>query len=106
MRAKGDSLKGTLIPADIGVAVTRDYGATASEKSNELLLHMGIAVFGVAVSDDFDPRADVFSIYVEGLSDYSFNAPPATVGSKPVVTHKTSRIDFRRRAAEYNSRSK
>ncbi|MCF7688897.1 MAG: efflux RND transporter permease subunit, partial [Cephaloticoccus sp.] len=31
------------------VSVTRNYGATASEKSNELLLHMGIAVFGVAV---------------------------------------------------------
>jgi multidrug efflux pump subunit AcrB len=47
--AKVDALKGTLIPADIGVAITRDYGATASEKSNELLLHMGLAVFGVAV---------------------------------------------------------
>jgi multidrug efflux pump subunit AcrB len=47
--AKVDALKGTLIPADIGVSVTRDYGATASDKSNELLLHMGIAVFGVAV---------------------------------------------------------
>lgn len=44
-----DLLKGTLIPADIGVAITRDYGATASEKSNELLLHMGIAIFGVAI---------------------------------------------------------
>ncbi|MDQ8179683.1 efflux RND transporter permease subunit [Pelagicoccus sp. SDUM812005] len=46
---KVDTLKGNLIPADIEVSVTRDYGATASEKSNELLLHMGIAVFGVAV---------------------------------------------------------
>ncbi len=46
---KVDALKGTMIPADISVSVTRDYGATASEKSNELLLHMGIAVFGVAV---------------------------------------------------------
>ncbi|AGF77640.1 cation/multidrug efflux pump [Desulfocapsa sulfexigens DSM 10523] len=46
---KVDSLKGTLIPADISVAVTRNYGETAAEKSNELLLHMGIAVFGVAV---------------------------------------------------------
>ena len=44
-----DALKGTLIPAEIGVTVTRDYGATASDKSNELLLHMGLAVFGVAV---------------------------------------------------------
>jgi len=47
--AKVDGLKGTLIPADITVAVTRNYGDTAAEKSNELLLHMGIAVFGVAV---------------------------------------------------------
>src|SRR6476620_3334192 len=47
--AKVDSAKGTLIPADIGVAVTRDYGATASEKSTELLFHMGLAVFGVAI---------------------------------------------------------
>ncbi|MGB3212224.1 MAG: efflux RND transporter permease subunit [Desulforhopalus sp.] len=46
---KVESLKGNLIPADIEISVTRDYGATASEKSNELLLHMGIAVFGVAL---------------------------------------------------------
>jgi len=46
---KVESLKGTLIPADLKVTVTRNYGATAAEKSNELLLHMGIAVFGVAV---------------------------------------------------------
>lgn len=47
--AKVDSLKGLLIPADLEISVTRDYGATASDKSNELLLHMGIAVFGVAL---------------------------------------------------------
>ncbi len=46
---KVEGLKGTLIPADLQVTVTRDYGATAAEKSNELLLHMGIAVFGVAL---------------------------------------------------------
>ncbi|HEB68005.1 MAG TPA: efflux RND transporter permease subunit [Desulfobulbus sp.] len=46
---KVDSLKGDLIPADIEVSVTRNYGETAAEKSNELLLHMGIAVIGVAV---------------------------------------------------------
>ncbi len=46
---KVESLKGTLIPADVSVTVTRNYGETAAEKSNELLLHMGIAVFGVAV---------------------------------------------------------
>jgi multidrug efflux pump subunit AcrB len=47
--AKVDTLKGSLIPADIDITVTRDYGETAAEKSNELLLHMGIAVFGVAL---------------------------------------------------------
>ncbi len=46
---KVEALKGTLIPDDISVAVTRNYGETAAEKSNELLLHMGIAVFGVAI---------------------------------------------------------
>jgi len=46
---KVDLLKGTLLPADVTVTVTRDYGHTAAEKSNELLLHMGIAVFGVAL---------------------------------------------------------
>ena len=49
VEAKIASLTGTVIPADVQVSVTRNYGATASEKSNELLLHMGIAVFGVAV---------------------------------------------------------
>ena len=47
--AKVDTLRGTLLPADVELTVTRDYGHTAAEKSNELLLHMGIAVFGVAV---------------------------------------------------------
>lgn len=46
---KVDTLRGSLLPADVEVSVTRDYGHTAAEKSNELLLHMGIAVFGVAV---------------------------------------------------------
>ena len=46
---KVDLLKGSVIPADVTVSVTRNYGETAAEKSNELLLHMGIAVFSVAI---------------------------------------------------------
>ncbi len=46
---KVETLKGTLIPFDVTMTVTRNYGETAAEKSNELLLHMGIAVFGVAL---------------------------------------------------------
>jgi multidrug efflux pump subunit AcrB len=46
---KVETLKGSLIPADVEVNVTRHYGETAAEKSDELLLHMGIAVFSVAL---------------------------------------------------------
>lgn len=46
---KVELLKGSVIPADVGVSITRNYGETAAEKSNELLLHMGIAVFSVAI---------------------------------------------------------
>jgi len=49
VEAKIDDLRGPMIPADVRVSVTRNYGETAAEKSNELLLHMGIAVFGVAL---------------------------------------------------------
>jgi multidrug efflux pump subunit AcrB len=46
---KVESLKGRIIPGDVEVAITRHYGETAAEKSNELLLHMGIAVVGVSL---------------------------------------------------------
>jgi multidrug efflux pump subunit AcrB len=46
---KVEKQKGFLIPNEVHVAVTRNYGETASEKSNELLLHMMIAVFSVCV---------------------------------------------------------
>ena len=49
VEAKIDDLRGSVIPIDVKVSVTRNYGETAAEKSNELLLHMGIAVFGVAL---------------------------------------------------------
>src|SRR5678815_1546767 len=45
---KVDTLKGRLIPNDIQITVTRNYGETATEKSNELLRHVGIAVIGVS----------------------------------------------------------
>ena len=46
---KVDEVRGRILPADVEVTVTRDYGATASEKSNELLFHMGIAVVSVSL---------------------------------------------------------
>jgi multidrug efflux pump subunit AcrB len=46
---KIETLKGTLIPSDVTVSITRHYGETAAEKSNELLFHMGIAIIGVSL---------------------------------------------------------
>jgi multidrug efflux pump subunit AcrB len=45
---KVDTLKGYLIPADVQVSVTRNYGVTAEDKSNELLWHMLLAVVSVS----------------------------------------------------------
>ncbi len=44
-----EPLKGSAIPADVTIAITRHYGETAAEKSNELLWHMLIAVVSVSV---------------------------------------------------------
>src|SRR5262249_30321346 len=44
-----EPLKGSVIPGDVEMAITRHYGETAAEKSNELLLHMLIAVISVSV---------------------------------------------------------
>jgi len=44
-----DGLKSRLIPEDIQVTVTRDYGETANEKANELLFHLGLATVSIVV---------------------------------------------------------
>jgi multidrug efflux pump subunit AcrB len=45
---KVNQLKGELVPGDVNLTVTRNYGETASEKSNELLVHMMIAILSVS----------------------------------------------------------
>jgi multidrug efflux pump subunit AcrB len=42
-----ERLEGNLIPADMQVEVTRDYGETANEKANELLYHLGLATVSI-----------------------------------------------------------
>jgi hypothetical protein len=59
------------------------------------------AVFGVAVWERWDTKADRFSIYVRGLSD-GYTEVPAQSGGKPVAKYKTLRIDFIRRGDEHN----
>ncbi|MGH9764789.1 MAG: efflux RND transporter permease subunit, partial [Blastocatellia bacterium] len=46
---KVNDLKGRAIPSDVEISVTRNYGETAKEKSNELLLHMLIAIASVSL---------------------------------------------------------
>lgn len=46
---KIERLKGTVIPADIGVVTTRNYGETSSEKVRELLKHLSLAILAVTV---------------------------------------------------------
>ncbi|WP_026710409.1 efflux RND transporter permease subunit [Flavobacterium filum] len=46
---KVEALKKTLIPDDVHVEVTRNYGETASHKVGELLLHLGVAIIAVTV---------------------------------------------------------
>jgi multidrug efflux pump subunit AcrB len=47
--AKLEAVRSGLIPADVHVAVTRNYGETAREKSNELLQHLLLATVSVTV---------------------------------------------------------
>lgn len=46
---KVKTLEGTTIPPGIHYTITRNYGETATEKSNELLLHMMIAIVSVTL---------------------------------------------------------
>lgn len=46
---KVEALKGELIPHNVNVTVTRNYGETAKDKSDELLEHMMIATISVII---------------------------------------------------------
>jgi multidrug efflux pump subunit AcrB len=47
--ARLQSVEGRLIPADVSVTVTRNYGETANDKANELLFHLGLATASIVV---------------------------------------------------------
>ena len=42
-------IEGSLIPEDLVVQVTRNYGETANEKANELLFHLGLATVSIVL---------------------------------------------------------
>ncbi len=43
------TVEGRLIPSDVSVTVTRNYGETATEKANELLFHLALATISIVV---------------------------------------------------------
>jgi len=43
------SLRGTLIPDDVLITVSRNYGETADHKVNELVMHLSIAILTIVV---------------------------------------------------------
>jgi multidrug efflux pump subunit AcrB len=47
--ARLQTVEGRLVPADVTVTVTRDYGETANDKANELLFHLGLATVSIVV---------------------------------------------------------
>ncbi|AEG01862.1 efflux RND transporter permease subunit [Methylomonas methanica] len=44
-----EQLQGTLIPDDVLITVTRNYGETADHKVNELVMHLSIAILTIIV---------------------------------------------------------
>ncbi len=44
-----EQLEGTLIPENLTVTITRNYGETANEKANELLFHLGLATISIVI---------------------------------------------------------
>ena len=47
--ALAEQLKGTLIPDEVLLTVTRNYGETADHKVNELVMHLSIAILTIIV---------------------------------------------------------
>ncbi len=44
-----EQVQGQIFPTDVEMTVTRNYGETANEKANELLLHLGLATVSIVV---------------------------------------------------------
>ncbi len=44
-----DAVRGQIVPADVQMMVTRNYGETANEKANELLFHLGLATVSIVI---------------------------------------------------------
>ncbi len=81
-----ESLKGNLIPDGIDVAVTRNYGASANEKANELLYHLALATISIVILIGFAigwreagvtavviPTTILLTMFASNLMGYTIN---------------------------------
>jgi len=84
--ARVETLKGSLIPAGVEVSVTRNYGASANEKANELLYHLGLATVSIVVLIGFAigwreaavtavviPTTILLTMFASNLMGYTIN---------------------------------
>jgi len=84
--ARVEALKGSLLPDSLDVAVTRDYGATANEKANELLFHLALATVSIVVLIGFAigwreagvtavviPTTILLTLFASNLMGYTIN---------------------------------
>ena len=84
--ARLENLKGGLIPEGVDVAVTRNYGATANEKANELLFHLALATISIVVLIGFAigwreaavtavviPTTILLTMFASNLMGYTIN---------------------------------
>ena len=75
-----------LLPADLQVSVTRDYGETANEKANELLFHLGLATLSIVALIAFAvgvrealvtaiviPTTILLTLFASNLMGYTIN---------------------------------
>jgi multidrug efflux pump subunit AcrB len=80
------SVQGRLVPADVDVTVTRDYGETANEKANELLFHLALATVSIVVLIGFAigwrealvtlvviPTTILLTLFASNLMGYTIN---------------------------------
>jgi multidrug efflux pump subunit AcrB len=44
-----ETVRGSLVPANLDVEVTRNYGETANDKANELLFHLALATVSIVI---------------------------------------------------------
>ncbi len=83
---KAESLRGSLIPAGLDLAVTRNYGESANEKANELLFHLGLATLSIVVLIGFAigwreagvtaiviPTTILLTLFASNLMGYTIN---------------------------------